>query len=136
MKLMSIDYGEKRVGIASTDDSGEFALPRMVLPNNEMLIEKVLQFKEEQGIEKIIIGESKNFKGEANPISRRAAEFKRKLESLGIETIFHTEVLTTMEARQIQGSTDMTDASAAAIILKSYIDSQIASSHSDEHKIQ
>jgi hypothetical protein len=42
MKIMALDYGSKRVGIASTDDSGEFALPRKVLPNDEALLERVM----------------------------------------------------------------------------------------------
>ena len=44
MKLMAIDYGEKRVGIACTDDSGKFALPRVVWSNDKALIEKILKF--------------------------------------------------------------------------------------------
>src|SRR4051812_45939226 len=56
MKLMAIDYGAKRVGLASTDESGQFALPRMVFLNDENLLEKVLEFKKKEGIEKIILG--------------------------------------------------------------------------------
>ena len=124
MKLMAIDYGEKRVGLASTDESGAFALPRMVLENNSELVEKILNFQKEEGIEKIIIGESLNFKGEPNPILKKARDLKSILEGRGLEVVFHPEVLTTMEARQIQGNTLMTDASAAALILKSYLDSK------------
>lgn len=120
---MAIDYGEKRVGIASTDESGRFALPRMVLANDDELLGKVLKFKNDEGVEKIIIGESKDFSGELNQIGHAAEVFKRKLEERGVEVIFHPEVLTTMEARRIQGNTDMTDASAAALILKNYIES-------------
>ncbi|MDP2642096.1 MAG: Holliday junction resolvase RuvX [bacterium] len=123
MKLMAIDYGTKRVGIASTDESGEFALPRAVWPNDETLLDKVLELKEDEAVEKIIIGESKNFKGKANPIQQEIEKFKNRLEERGAEVVLHPEVLTTLEARQIQGQTDMTDASAAALILKSYIDS-------------
>ena len=122
MKLMSIDYGEKRVGLASTDETGHFALPRAVLPNDETLLDKVLRFKEQEGIEKIIIGESRDFKGNPNPILREIAKFKTELEKRGVETIFHPEVLTTVEARRLQGTTPMTDASAAALILKSYLE--------------
>ena len=120
---MAIDYGEKRVGVASTDDSGEFALPRATLPNDSELLGKIAGLKMKEGITKVIIGESKNFQGENNPIMRDVEKFKLELEKLGIETVLHPEVLTTMEARQIQGQTEMTDASAAALILKSYIDS-------------
>lgn len=121
-KLMAIDYGEKRVGIASTDDSGEFAIPRKVLNNDSTLFAEVVKFKEENGIEKIILGESKNFSGEHNLIQDRIFEFKKELEEYGIEVVMHPELLTTVEARQIQGQTEMTDASAASLILKSYID--------------
>ena len=120
---MAIDYGQKRVGIASTDESGKFALPRLVLPNDENLLEKIVEFKEKESIGKIIIGESRNLDGSPNLILKDIETFKRALEEKGIEVIFHPEIFTTMEARQIQGNTLMTDASAAALILKNYIDS-------------
>ena len=123
MKLMAIDYGSKRVGIASTDETGLFALPRLVLPNDNDLLEKVLKFKEENKIEKIIIGESKNLKGGPNPIQKDVEKFKNELEESGVEVLYQTEIFTTMEARQLQGQTEMTDASAAALILKSFLDS-------------
>ena len=121
---MAIDYGDKRVGLASTDDAGSFALPRLVLPNDDRLLEEVLKFKKEHGIDRIVIGESKNFKGEENEIMTKARAFAQALTAAGCDVHFHPEVLTTMEARQIQGNTPMTDASAAALILKNYVDSQ------------
>ncbi len=124
-KLMAIDYGSKRVGIASTDESGLFALPRLVLENNNELLEKVIKFKEEQRIEKIILGESKNFEGEANVIQGEIEKFKKELEKYGAEVELHPEILTTREARQLQGNTSMTDASAAALILKNYIEFEL-----------
>lgn len=119
---MAVDFGEKRVGIASTDESGSFALPRLVLPNDAGLLESVLAFKLKEGIERVVIGESKGLDGSPNPIAAEAEKFKKLLEEQGVEVVFHPEVLTTREARQIQGNTDMTDASAAALILKNYID--------------
>lgn len=123
MRLMAIDYGSKRVGIASTDSTGGFALPRLVLPNNDELLQKVLEFKMKEGIEKVVMGESKNLDGRPNMIMEEARKFKKRLEESGVEVVWHPEVFTTMEARQIQGSNDLTDASAAAIILKSFLDS-------------
>lgn len=119
---MVIDYGSKRVGIASTDETGNFALPRAVWPNDETLIDKILKLKDEEGVEKIVIGESKNLDGGANPIQSKIEKFKNELEKRGVETILHTEVFTTVEARRVQGETEMTDASAAALILKSFLD--------------
>ncbi len=120
---MAIDYGEKRVGLASTDETGRFALPRLVLPNDPLLLEKLLEFKKQEKIEKVILGESRNLKGEPNPIFSEIEKFKRELEERGVEVIYHPEVFTTVEARRLQGQTSMTDASAASIILKSYLDS-------------
>lgn len=123
MKLMALDFGEKRVGVASTDDSGEFALPRQTLPNDEALLDKVLELKLKEGISKIIIGESKNLDGSPNAIMGAVEDFKRRLEERGVEVALHPEIFTTMEARRLQGNNELTDASAAALILKSYLDS-------------
>ena len=122
---MAIDYGAKHVGIASTDDSGNFALPRLVLENDKTLFDKIIKFKEDGKIEKIIIGESKNLDGKANPVQKEIERFKNELEERGIEVISHPEIFTTVEARRLQGETKMTDASAAALILKSYLDSKV-----------
>jgi putative Holliday junction resolvase len=119
---MGIDFGERRVGIASTDESGEFALPRAVIPNTDNLLDEVVALAREWQVEKIIIGESKNLDGTYNPIHAKAAAFAVLLEEKGFGTEFHPEVYTSAEAEQLQGKNDMLDASAAAIILKSYID--------------
>jgi putative holliday junction resolvase len=121
-KLAAIDYGSKRVGLASTDGSGQFALPRKVLPNNSDLLDSVLSFCEQEGIKTLVLGESRNLRGEHNIIMEKIFRFKKELEDAGLDVILHTEIFTTMEAVQLQGRSEMTDASAAAIILKSYID--------------
>src|SRR3989338_7155016 len=122
MKLLAIDYGEKRVGVASTDDSGAFALPRAVYPNDKELIEKILEMKMKEGIGKVIMGESKNLDQTPNPIMTRINEFKAELEKAGVDVELHPEMFTTQEAVRLQGKNEMSDASAAALILKSYID--------------
>lgn len=119
---MAIDYGEKRVGIASTDDSGRFALPRGVFPNDQVLLERVLKFKLKEGIDKVVIGESRNLDGTPNPIMEKIDSFKKELEKSGVEVVLHPEVFTTQEAMRLQGETEMIDASAAALILKSFLD--------------
>lgn len=122
MKLIAIDYGEKRVGVASTDESGSFALPRAVWPNNSALLNKILELKDKEGIKKIIIGESRNLDQQANPIFRGIEKLKNELEKRGVEVTLHPELYTTLEAERLQGKTEMLDASAAALILKSYLE--------------
>lgn len=119
---MAIDYGAKRVGIASTDEGGSFALPRAVWRNDETLIDKILEFKAREAIAEIIIGQSNDLAGKANPIQKQIEELKAALEERGARVLDHPEMLTTVEARRLQGSNKMTDASAAALILKSYLD--------------
>ena len=136
MRLMAIDYGKKRVGIASTDETGDFALPRAVWPNDETLVEKILKLQVGEQIEKIIIGESRNLDGSPNPIQKDIDNLKNELAKHGVEIVSHPEVFTTLEARRLQprrlrsgsrlkrreSKNRMTDASAAALILKSFID--------------
>ena len=122
MRVIALDYGHKKVGVASTDESGVFALPRAVWPNDKHLLEKVLELKEKERVEKIIIGESKNFDNNPNPIAEKVNKFKEELERREVKVELHPEIFTTVEARQIQGNNEMTDASAAALILKNYIE--------------
>jgi RNase H-fold protein (predicted Holliday junction resolvase) len=122
-KLMALDYGSKRVGIASTNETGEYALPRAVWPNDKHLITKIIEFKAENNIEKVIIGESKNLKQQANKIQHQILGLKEELEKEGIEVVLHPEIYTSLEAERLQGRHELIDASAAALILKSYIDS-------------
>lgn len=124
MRLLGIDYGEKRVGIASTDEEGDFALPRVVLESHPALADEVERLADDWQTDRIIIGESKDFKGKDNAIQAEALKFAEELRRRGRDVVFHPEVLTSMEAERLQGHNDMHDASAAAIILKSYIDSQ------------
>jgi putative Holliday junction resolvase len=119
---MAVDYGEKRVGIASTDESGEFALPRAVLDNDVVLVDKVLILLNEYGAERIIVGDSKNLDGSPNLVSKGIEKFVSDLRLRGAIVEMHTEVYTSLEAERLQGKNSMLDASAAALILKSYID--------------
>ncbi|MBX4195759.1 Holliday junction resolvase RuvX [Candidatus Parcubacteria bacterium] len=119
---MAIDFGEKRVGIASTDEEGQFALPRVVIENSDSLVDEVERLADDWKTEKIIIGESKDFKGNPNTIHAPAKDFATLLKKRGRVVEFHPELLTSMEAERLQGHNDMHDASAAALILKSYID--------------
>jgi putative holliday junction resolvase len=120
---MGIDFGEKRVGVASTDEMGQFALPRVVLENKAGLLDEVERLAEDWQTERVVIGESRDFKGVPNVIHAQALRFADELRARGLDVVFHPEMLTSMEAERLQGKNDMLDASAAALILKSYIDS-------------
>ncbi len=124
MRYLGIDYGEKRVGLSLSDERGDFSYPLSVLQNSEKLVEEIAIICKEKNVATIVIGESKNFNQEENPIMKRVhALVEELIVKTGLPVKLHPEFMTSLEAEHIQGHNDMHDASAAAIILKSYLDS-------------
>lgn len=120
---MGIDFGSKRVGVALSDEARQFAFPKMVLKNDADLFEKVGKFCSENGVVLVVMGESKDYQGKDNKIMESARLFADKIKTeLNLEVAFTPEFLTSAEAERIQGKVETLDASAAAIILKSYLD--------------
>lgn len=123
MKLLGIDYGSKRIGLATADTESGMAFPRSVIKNDDDMIKTLKEIKQKENIEKIILGESKNLDGKDNDITEDIRKFKAVVEAeLDVEVIFQPEFYSTYQASRIQGDSDMIDASAAAIILQSYVD--------------
>ncbi len=122
MKLLGIDYGTKKVGIAVSDAGAQFAMPFKVLPYSKNLLNEVMEIAKENEVSEIVIGESKNYKGEANAILEKSLEFKKLLEKKGLTVYMEPEFMTSENAERLQGKNDLTDASAAALILQSFLD--------------
>ena len=122
MKLLGIDYGSKRVGVAFSDEGLQFAMPFSVINNSKDLINEIKEIAEKNGAKEIVMGESKNYKGEANTILPASLNFKMDLESEGFIVHLEPEFMTSANAERFQGKNDMLDASAAALILQSYLD--------------
>ncbi|HEV7449389.1 MAG TPA: Holliday junction resolvase RuvX [Candidatus Paceibacterota bacterium] len=132
MKYLGIDYGTKRIGVAVSDDTGQLAFPLTVVAAGQGALENIAGLAKENKVEKIIIGESRDFKGEANAVMEEAEQFKKDLSELsGLPTDYEREFFTsTMAARQFapdksrkaNPAHDNLDASAAALILQSYLD--------------
>jgi len=124
--MLGIDYGSKRVGIALGESEHKMAFPKEVLPRTDDLVQKILELCLKEKVEGIVIGESRDFKGEENKIMKAVHALKENLENeTGLPVFYQLEFLTSAEARRLQGKNDMLDASAAALILKSYFDKEI-----------
>lgn len=122
-KYMGIDYGAKRVGIAISDNHASIAFPRVVFENNPSLVKNISEICGKEKVVGVVIGDSKDFQNESNPIMREAELFIQKLQSVGVYPIYREpEFLTSVQAEHIQGSSSRTDASAAALILQSFLD--------------
>lgn len=126
MRLMGIDYGSKKVGIAVSDEAGQFAMPHVVIKNSKHLYEEVLKEVidtiEKNKIKEIVMGESKDFNGKGNTILPESLNFKMDLEKAGFTVYLEPEFMTSQNAERFQGKNDMLDASAAALILQSFLD--------------
>jgi len=122
MRYLGVDYGGKRVGIALSDESKAFANPLVVLDNNESLVEQIEKICREKEVELIVVGESQDYNFKDNKIMDEIRVFVGELENkLKLKVVLHPEFLTSMEAERIQGKNHMHDASAAALILNSYL---------------
>lgn len=123
MKYLGVDYGTKRIGLAVSDDDGRLAFPFEVLQNDNKILDNFKKILDENNIKKVIMGESKNYKMEDNKIMTEVIDLKDILEkTMEIDVVLHPEFMTSMQAEKIQGKNNMSDASAAAIILQSYLD--------------
>lgn len=119
---MGIDFGSKKIGIALSDDGGKMAFPHDVVPNDNKFLKYVINLIQERGIKEIVIGHSISNDGESNPIHAAVVNFITEITlAVGIPVHLEPEQYTTQQAKHIQGKTEKTDASAAAIILDGFI---------------
>ncbi|MEM9336709.1 MAG: Holliday junction resolvase RuvX [Patescibacteria group bacterium] len=122
MRHLGIDYGTKRVGLALSDESGTMAFPAVVLENNNELVKAVAQVIEDESVEAVVIGHSKNLDGEDNKVQAGVEAFMQELTlQVPIPIHLEPEFYSTQEAIRFQGRTKDTDAAAAAVILNSYL---------------
>jgi putative Holliday junction resolvase len=123
MRILGVDYGGKRVGIALSDERADFSYPLVVLENTENLIADVEKICKDNLVGEIVVGESKNFNQTENTIMQEITPFAEKIRFVtGLPVHMHPEFMTSQEAERLQGKNEMHDASAAALILKSYLE--------------
>ncbi|MGC9605396.1 MAG: RuvX/YqgF family protein [Minisyncoccia bacterium] len=122
MRSIGIDYGSRRVGVAVSDESGRFALPVAVLVNSPELAAEIRKIAAEGETKEVVLGESRKYDMSPNPVLPDIMAFKSRLESAGLSVHLEPEFMTTAQAERTQGRHDKTDASAAALILQSFLD--------------
>ena len=123
MRILGIDYGTKRIGIAVSDPDAQFALPYSVISNSPTFISEISAIASTNEVKTIIIGESRDYHGEPNKILPEVLSLKKDLESQGFTVNLELEFMTSVQAERFQGKNDKSDSSAAALILQSYLDS-------------
>lgn len=123
MKYLCVDYGSKKIGIATSDDDGRMAYPCMVLANDKTVLSEIKALCKELRISEIVIGDSVNSDGKPNPIMKDARQFAVQLEdAVDLPLHFEKEWMSSVHARAMQDGKEVVDDSAAALILQRYLD--------------
>ncbi len=133
IRVLSIDYGKARAGIAISDELGLLAHPRPALDahNRNALIGALVQIIQSEGIQKIIVGLPVEMDGGHGAAARRAVAFAQALaDKTGMDIELFDERLSTTEAHKklLSGGTDnrkqksKIDGAAAAVLLQSFLD--------------
>ena len=123
MRHLGIDFGTKRIGVALSDVAGSMAFPHSVVPNDSQALKTIAKIVSENGVAVLVMGESIDFKGQPNAVMPAITKFAEALKTAtGVPLFFEQETMTTRAAAQIQGEHATIDASAAALILNSYLE--------------
>lgn len=122
MKYLGIDYGEKRIGIAVSDDSGMIAFPYATIENTASTLSEIKKICDIEKPVAIIIG-MPILIGEVSPLMRAIQMFGDTLARFtDIPVAYENELFTTKMATQSGAKKDTVDQSSAALILQSWID--------------
>ena len=125
MKILGIDYGTKRIGLAISDENQMFARELDIFSPKQFWqeIENVL---DEQGVETIVIGLPLNMSGQSSQKTEEVKIFKTQLEAkTGLPIEFMDERLSSVMAENLPGGRRDIDSLAAQIILQNHLDKKI-----------
>lgn len=133
MKIMAVDFGDVRTGIAVCDKFEMLASPLCVIKetDEDKLVQKILEQIDEQKSEMLVVGLPKNMDGSCGERAQKCESFAKKLEEASnLPTTMWDERLTTVISYQSLNSANvwgkkskqLVDAVAASTILQSFID--------------
>lgn len=133
MRIMGVDFGDARTGIAVSDTAGFLASPVCVIKETSFnkVIEKAAMLAAEYSVGQIVVGYPKNMNGTIGERAEKSQRFAQRLEAAtGLPVKLWDERCTTMSAAVYMNATDTRgkkrknniDAAAAAIILQDYLD--------------
>ncbi len=131
-RILAIDYGTKRIGLAVTDPLKIFAYPLITLPNDSKFFERLKKIINEYHIVKIIIGYPLKESGDESTSSQSVLKFKTKLENkidLQTElideryssTIARERIIESVVSKKKRRDKSLLDKNAAAVILEDYL---------------
>lgn len=133
MKILSVDYGDVRTGIAISDVRGMLASPLCVIEQSYQpkLVDRIVQIVEENKIEKIVIGLPRNMDGSYGYRCDECRSLGDAIsEKIDVDIFYEDERLTTVIAHNVLSDNNVrgkkrkqtVDAVSAVMILQSFLD--------------
>jgi len=133
VRILALDVGEKRIGLAVSDPLGLTAQGLEVLTrqNPEADLARLVQVARHWGVQQIILGLPRHLDGRLGTLAPQVLELADALQkTLGVEVVTWEERLTTMEAERVLLQADLSrrrrrrvvDQLAAVLILQNYLD--------------
>ncbi len=134
-RILGIDYGTKRTGIAVTDPLQIIASGLTTVPTHE-LFEFIAKYMKEEEVEAIVVGEPMHPDGNPAQIAEQVKGFANKLRKQypNIQVFMQDERYTSVEAKQVilqsganrkkRQDKALVDKVAAALILEDYLNSK------------
>lgn len=134
MRIMAIDYGDARTGVAVSDIMGVLVGETWVIKGwiPEKVADEIARAAKERSVERIVLGYPLNMDGTAGPRAEKSLEMRGMLiERTGLEVVMWDERRTTVDAYRILSENgkfgkkrkDTVDAVAASLILEGYLNS-------------
>jgi putative Holliday junction resolvase len=134
VRLLGIDYGTKRIGLALSDPLGIIATPLETIANDALTFERIAAIVEREHARTVVVGMPFNLKGEKSKKAKEVEEFIARLKKhIRAEIIFWDERFTSTIAQQTLRSMgakkkdrqnkSTIDSMAAAIILQDFLNS-------------
>ena len=139
MRILGLDVGDRRIGLAISDPNGQVAVPLRTLHRTapDGAVEAIRALVAEEDVEAIVVGLPLRLDGTVGPQAESVQEFVRQLlPVVDVPVTLWDERLSTVQAEQLlrrdgrssrKGKAEQ-DALAAAIILQGYLDSRPGSS--------
>ncbi len=127
-RILGIDYGAKRTGLAISDPLNKYAIPLDVI-NSTRTYPHIKQLLLDEDIRTIIIGLAMPISGKPNTQVRSTIRIADRIRKLGVDVVFESEHLTSeaandMVRRQVTQSGVPIDDIAASLILQQYLNSK------------
>lgn len=133
MRILALDVGDVRVGVALSDSTGKVATPHSVLATKEMLGDsrKLAMIIEDYEVEKIVVGLPLSLDGTEGPQARHVRALTAKLlAQCTLPFEFFDERMSSSEAKRVMSEGNVSsrdqrgtlDKLAASVFLQSYLD--------------